>query len=108
MLITFRSSAAANVIMMAEHALPLMHVAGKSYGDKIPSQGVFTVEQLDQAVTGLNRVVQGKQASSADEADIPLSDLTVHLAQRAVPLLDMMRKSKEASTPVLWEASSGY
>ena len=50
MLITFHSKVVAEVLMLTDHAGVLLQAAGKSFGDKIPERGVFTVDQLGPAI----------------------------------------------------------
>ncbi len=61
MLITFHSKVVAEVLMLTDHAGALLQAAGKSFGDKIPERGVFTVEQLQPAISGIERAIDDYQ-----------------------------------------------
>ena len=115
MLVTFRSKAAAEVLMLSEHALPLLQAAGKSV-DTVPERGVFTPEQLDGAIAGLERAIAESQPVSHDDDEDPDDDKPpvpaiarpVSVEQRAYPVLEMLRKARGANENVMWETSRGY
>lgn len=108
MLVVFESKAAAQVLMLAKHALMVVQATGKEVGRELPSRGVFTVAQLPDAIEHLER------ALAQDEGYVPEDDENsdngrthpmeekVSFTQRAFPLLDMLRKAKEMETEVLW------
>jgi hypothetical protein len=109
MLITFHSKAAAEVLMRAEDAAPLLRAAGKAVGDDVPAHGVFTVDQLATAIIGLETAVHAHPMPLPDdEAAEQHHDIHVSLRQRAFPLLDMMRKSLAAHTDITWERGRGW
>lgn len=115
MLITFHSKVVAEVLMLTDHAGALLLAAGKSFKDKIPERGVFTVEQLGPAISGIERAIDDYQSShdASDEEDedkAPASPMArmVGLKERAFPLLDMMRQSLAANAEVTWEVSRGW
>ncbi|MBP0622087.1 DUF1840 domain-containing protein [Cupriavidus consociatus] len=105
MLITFKSHAAQDLIMMKDLAITLLGIIGKRLGER----GVITVEELPRAIQKLeaavadarrshpaDTAVEGKSEADEDE-DEPL-----HLGQRAYPFLDMLRASQREGTNVLW------
>jgi len=115
MLITFHSKVVAEVLMLTDHAGALLQAAGKPVGDKIPVRGVFTVEQLGPAISGIERAIDEYQHAheSPDEDDedkAPVAPMAraVGLKERAFPLLDMMRQSQAAGAEVTWEVSRGW
>lgn len=115
MLITFHSKVVAEVLMLTDHAGALLQAAGKSFGDKIPERGVFTVDQLGPAIQGIERAIeeslgQGHPADEEDEDQAPVAPMArmVGLKERAFPLLDMMRQSQAAGAEVTWEVSRGW
>lgn len=109
MLITFLSSADADVVMFGEVGQQMLVVMGK---DPQAQEGIVTLEQLPSALMALqqaveqDRLAQRQSASDEDEEeqDVKRSSI-IHFAQRAVPLLDMLRRSINEKTPVLWRAS---
>jgi len=110
MLITFRSKAGAEVLMLSEHAGPLLRAAGKSFPEQVPERGVFTPEQLQAAIAGIEKAVA--QAPTPKEEDEDGDKPPVHpvsravgLQQRAFPLLDLMKKSQAKGATLSWEAA---
>lgn len=108
MLITFKSRAAADVIMFGEVGQKMLAVMGKDAPD---ARGIVTVEQLPGAIARLRAAIeQDKQARSggpatADEEDTPRGmTASVNFTQRAVPLLELLEYSLREETPVTWES----
>jgi hypothetical protein len=101
MLIIFRSRAAADVLMFGDIAYELLRRAGK---EPAP-QGIFTVEQIPEAVTRLralmveSRARADEQKDEDDERGAP----RVGLGQRAQPLVGMLERSAASKKPVTWE-----
>lgn len=111
MLVTFSSSVDADVLMMADHAKLVLKSAGKDIGSSVPERGVFTAEQLDEAIAKLEKAIASEQPRpnvDDDDDDNHKGKEVVLLEQRAYPLLAMMRKAKTAGAPVMWETSSGW
>ncbi|RDK09816.1 DUF1840 domain-containing protein [Cupriavidus lacunae] len=104
MLITFKSHAAQDLIMMRDLAVTLLGIIGKRLGER----GVITVEELPHAIHKLEAAVaDARRAPPADtavetkpadeEEEEPL-----HLGQRAYPFLDMLRASQREGANILW------
>lgn len=112
MLVTFSSKAGADILMLGEHAKPLLRIAGKIVETPFPARGVFTAEQLPQAIARLEQAIDSERAPapSADEEEAQRESnvISVSLRQRAFPLLDLMRRAEKAGQPILWEAGSGW
>lgn len=109
MLITFHSNVAADVLMRAADAAPLLRAAGKPVGDEVPARGVFTVDQLATAIVGLETAVHAQPMPVLDDETAENHhEVHVSLRQRAFPLLDMMRKSLAAHTDITWERGRGW
>lgn len=109
MLVTFRSKAAANVMMLKDLAGRLLGILGR----ELMSEGIFTVEQIPFAIRQLECAIADEQVKlradyqnppeapteAATEAEYP------SLAQRAFPLLDMLRRAARTGEPVIWQTS---
>jgi hypothetical protein len=103
MLYEFKSKATGPVVMTGPVAERLLAIVGKAPGPR----GIFTVEQMGPAIAALQAAVEREKAESggADEdengrpADGPRA---VSLAQRAWPLVDMLRAAQHAEQPVTW------
>ena len=109
MLVTFKSGAAADVIMFGETATKLIAICGKDPDDK---RGILTVEQLPEAIRQLEAAIDEDKARQAEQTLQTEQQLEeqgrtgmaapVGLAQRAWPLLQMLRDSEKESKPVTW------
>lgn len=111
MLIVFKSKADADVLMFSAHALTIMEIIGRSYGQDLPERGVITHAQLPAAIEAIERAVavdkeqsrgMSEDAEDADEKPHPIAE-PVSFRQRAWPLLEMLRRSQEQDVDVMWE-----
>lgn len=112
MLITFKSKAAADVLMYEEHAkriLDLLHKDAK--------RGVITAAESGNAVATLEAEIAGSKAhhpSEELERDVAAHNGAggddhdhekmqfVSFATRAYPLLEMLRAAQQEQQPVVW------
>jgi len=115
MLITFKSKAGADVLMLGNAAQQLLALLDK---DCNAAQGIVTVEQMPEAIMRLESAIETERrqqgAKSADEreaqeeaeAEAGQTGMAapVNLAQRAWPLLDLLRCARAANEPVIWDA----
>lgn len=110
-MITFKSDAAADVMMFDKVAQHMMHIMGKD----IATQGIVTVEQMPECIARLRAAITDDRAKArgpvpgaddVDEGDPAGGRLgaaaPVSLAQRAVPLVEQLERSLAAEKPVLW------
>lgn len=112
MLVVFESKAAAQILMLGEHALLVLRAAGKDVGSTLPERGIFTVEQLPEAIAYLEEAVAADEGYTPEEDEDhrphPMAE-KVSLTQRAYPLLEMLRKAQEMETEVMWSpADKGW
>ncbi|TFW10419.1 DUF1840 domain-containing protein [Oxalobacteraceae bacterium OM1] len=112
MLVTFKSKAAAEVLMYEEHAKRILDLLGKDV-----HRGVLTAEEMPNAVAKLEAEVgESRRHSAAEEVK---RDVLAHhgeagddnehepaeyvsFATRAYPLLEMMRAAQHDRTDILW------
>jgi hypothetical protein len=112
MLVVFHSKAAAEVLMFAKHALPILKAAGKPYSDDLPERGVITHDQLDAAIAGIEHAISADTTPAfSDENDQVASDIhpisqAVSFRRRAFPLLAMLRLSRDHNADVMWEPAT--
>jgi hypothetical protein len=109
MLVTFKSAASADVIMLGDAAKKLIGILGKDPDD---AKGIVTAEQLPGAIARLRAAIEEDNArlavrTEADEAAEREAGKTgmaapVSLAQRAWPLLDMLEAAQKEDVPVTW------
>ncbi|MPS25555.1 DUF1840 domain-containing protein [Pigmentiphaga sp.] len=106
MIVTFRSKAAGEVIMLGEHARPLLELAGKMPEIAAGTRGVFTPEQLPEAIRRIETAIGIEKEPRFDEDNPEEKEKAashVGLKQRAFPLLDMLRKAQAQNVNVTWE-----
>lgn len=102
MLITFKSSAGADVVTFEENAKQILSVVGK---DLSTAPGVITVEQLSAAISKIkaaiasDKLIPAQQKSLEEEAE---SGQDVSFSQRALPFLKLLESSLEEKMPVVW------
>ena len=111
MLVTFKSKAAAEVLMYEEHAKPILDLLNKD-----AKRGVITSEEAPQAVARLEQEIaesrkrleqEEMQRNAAAGQDQDADDEreraeTVSFATRAYPLLEMLRAARKAGQDVMW------
>jgi len=104
MLITFESKAASSVMMFGDVATHFLQIMGKNAEQK----GVITVEQLPEAIERLRHVAAVSKAANRQQKNGEASEENnesrhaVSLAQRAVPLVELLESAHRAKEPVLW------
>jgi hypothetical protein len=115
MLVTFSSKAGADILMLAQHAKPLLTIIGKTDDKDLLTRGVFMPEQLDAAIFNLEHAIaaepnQHHDKDEDEDSDLPKDALAlpVGLKQRSFPLLDMLKRARAQQVPVMWEAGSGW
>jgi hypothetical protein len=129
MLIKLTSNTSGEIIMFAKHARQLFEIIGK----ECTARGVFTTEQLPQAVSSLQcavdeeklaarlradeeRAGEGKPHSKPhdkphdrDEDDAEQrAEMPVGLAQRARPLINLMAWTLKEKGFILWETERDF
>jgi len=107
MLLVFHSKAAADVLMLSQHAIPILCAAGKIKDQVVPERGVWTTAQLPDAIAAIERATREEDASidrgECDDERVAAMDQVVSLRVRAYPLLDMLRRAQQKGVDVLWE-----
>lgn len=101
-MITFRSEVGPDIMMFDEVARRMMELMGKEK----TARGVVTVEQLPETIAGLRAATaqdraQGQEPAADDEAD-GSAPPPVGLAQRALPLIELLEISLARGKPVTW------
>ncbi len=103
MLITFKSKAHADVVMLGDSARELIRLMGKS--DALPS--AVGPEGIPKALAKLRAGLAEQFAAPPDageDGDEEKEDIALHT--RAIPLIEMLEVSAEAKVPVMWESGS--
>ena len=107
MLITFKSKAAADVPMYAEHAKMLLAVVGKSLEPESAPRGIIVAADVPAALTRLKADADASRRTARERADRQRDDepgqaITVGLAQRAFPLIDMLERAARDGRDIVW------
>jgi cyclopropane-fatty-acyl-phospholipid synthase len=105
MLYEFKSKAAGTVVMTGAVGDRMLAIIGRA-----PSaQGVFTPEQLGAAIEALQTAITAeklapKQAApdADDDETTGKSGKSISLAQRALPLIELLTAARAADKPVTW------
>ncbi|RJG04814.1 DUF1840 domain-containing protein [Noviherbaspirillum cavernae] len=112
MLVTFKSKAAADVLMYEEHAKRILDLLHKDV-----SKGILTAAELPDAIARLEAEIAESKKHPELEATQRDSDTrdgdadddneqerakTVSFSTRAYPLLEMMRAAQRDNRDVMW------
>jgi hypothetical protein len=112
MLVTFKSKAAADIIMYKEHAKRILDLFNKDV-----DRGVITAEETDTALAKLNAAIEESRASAAQDQDSSNDaerrddsaedqetqmSRSVSFATRAYPFLEMLRAAKKGGYDIAW------
>ena len=105
MLITFKSHATPEVVMMTDLAQYLLEIVGKHLGER----GVITHQEIPGCIAKLEAAVGADRDAVAEHhglnhlsEDDHAAHTPVGLAQRAYPFLDMLRQSQKEDADILW------
>ena len=114
MLVLFQSKSAAEVLVFAQHARPILVAAGKPFDTPaLPERGVITRAQLDKAIAGIEALVAagpGHDDASGDHDETvehPIAQ-PVGMRRRAWPLLTMLRLARDKGEDVTWEPAPSW
>ena len=107
MLYEFKSKAAGTVVMTGTVGDRMLAIIGRAPGP----QGVFTPEQLGPAIEALQAAIKAEKlalqqpAPDSQDKDDETSDSdgeAISLAQRALPLIELLSSARAAGKPVTW------
>lgn len=109
-LVVFRSKAAGEIFMFAETARRILAIIGKEDAPR----GVISAEQIGDAIDRLTAAVEeekaqiqqareeAEQAQRRGEPAAEEGGRAITLAQRAHPLLEMLRAAQKTRVDVTW------
>lgn len=106
MLFKFKSKATGDLIMLDPNGRRVLEIIGKEAQPK----GIILPEQMPAAIDALEAAIAREEADQKAEADearakgetpAPRPD-AVSLRQRAVPLLEMLRRCEKAGQEIVW------
>jgi len=104
-MIVFRSEVGPDIMMFDEVAQRMMELMGK----EVSARGVVTVEQLPAAIARLRAAAlqdraqhSGNPQTDQEDGDENAAAPPVGLAQRALPLIELLEISLARAKPVTW------
>ena len=99
MLLTFKTSAYANITMFGDVGIKMLEMM--AFGSSLP--GAINAEDVPLALDNLNRALDKlpQQVEAAGDADDDQPAVSLH--SRAVPLLEMLQAAVADETYVRWE-----
>ena len=111
MLITFTSSTSGEILMFAEVARRLFEILGKER----TARGVFTKEQLPEAIEKLRRSVLAEKADVGRNKP-PVKEIDenggeppdIGLAQRAHPFIELMERTRDEGGYLMWQTEKDF
>jgi hypothetical protein len=103
MLVTFKTKGYADITMFGEVALRLIGLMGHS--GSIP--GALAADDLPEAIRRLRAAADtdkhdSADASTADDDEKEFGEQRVSLANRALPLIELLESAEQNQTPVMW------
>jgi hypothetical protein len=109
MLYKFKSKVTGDVIMLQANGRRVLQIIGKASDDAAAAPGIILPEQMAAAITALEHAVseeermraEAKQAALAAGVEAAPSE-AISLRQRALPLLDMLRRCQQAGKEIVW------
>jgi len=106
MLVTFTSSTSGEILMFSEMARRLFEIIGKTGS----ARGVFTKEQLPDAIEKLRQAVAAEKADPDSPEAEELDDENDHvdLAQRAHPFIELLESTRKEDGYVMWHAANDF
>lgn len=105
MLVTFKSKAAAEILMYAMHAKPILDLLGKDV-----ERGVITADETGSAIERIESEIAARKGippTSANDDEPHVDPITgpgeaVSFGARAFPLLEMLRAAHREHEFVMW------
>ncbi|MCL2830301.1 MAG: DUF1840 family protein [Betaproteobacteria bacterium] len=119
MIVKMTSSAAGQLILFAETAHRLLHIAGK----ECTARGVITAAEIPSVLEKLRAAVAEEKAAATrrgpgaddeerkreEEANASPGSDTMSLARRAPPFIQLLERSlREEESYIVWEAAQDF
>jgi hypothetical protein len=105
MLYKFKSKAAGDVIMLEANGRQVLQILGKDAGP----QGIIEASQIPAGIAALEAAISKDEADQKANADAAAGRGEkagkaegISLRQRAVPMLDLMRRSQKENADIVW------
>jgi hypothetical protein len=102
MLVTFSTSAYADITMFGDVALNMLKLMGHSatvpgalLADDIPA----ALQKLEAAIEADKRSTQAEQSAAEENGEVSVS-----LSHRAMPLIELLKAAVKANSNVMWDS----
>jgi len=103
MLVTFTTSAYADITMFGDVALHLLKLMGHSA--TVP--GALLAEDIPAALQRLEAAVEAdKQSPEPEQSEEGEEDEAVSLSHRALPLIELLKAAAKEKCNVMWDSNS--
>ena len=109
MLYKFKSKAAADLIMLQANGQRVLSLMGKETGAPGGDKGILLPQDMAAAIAALEAAIVQEEAQqkAAKEAALSRGETPprvegISLRQRAVPMIDMLRRCERAGEAVVW------
>ena len=109
MLYKFKSKTTGDVIMLQPNGRRVLEIIGKDMQSDSASKGIVLPEDMPAAIAALEAAIAKEEAErKAAVADALAHNETpphfegISLRQRALPFIDMLRRSGQAGHEVIW------
>jgi hypothetical protein len=109
MLYKFKSKAAADLIMLQPNGQRVLAIIGKETGVSGGDKGILLPQDMPTAVSALEAAIVEEEAQqkAAKEAALnqgktPPRVEGIGLRQRALPMIDMLRRCEKAGESIVW------
>jgi Domain of unknown function (DUF1840) len=98
MIYKFKSKATGDVIMLGPNGDQMLRIIGREPGVK----GIIEVEHMAAAIDALQAAVRAEEVQAEADEDEAAPRASVSLRQRLWPVVDMLKRARDAGQPVVW------
>lgn len=109
MLYKFKSKATGDLIMLQANGRRVLDIIGKDTSAGSGGKGIILPAQMPAAIAALEAAIareEAEQKAAAEEAatrgEKPPRFDAISLRQRALPLIDMLRRCEKAGQEIVW------
>ena len=109
MLYKFKSKSTGDVIMLQPNGRRVLEIIGKDLTSASADKGILLPEQMPAAIAALEAAIAQEEAQRAAimaealaQHQPPPQLEAITLRQRALPFIDMLRRSGKAGHEVVW------
>ena len=104
----FKSRAAGDLIMLEPNGRQILNILGRSDAAS-QAQGILLPEHMPEAIEKLQAAIQSDEDHKAqlikqaqDQGETPPRFEGISLRQRAVPFIEMIKRSQKAEMEIVW------